>query len=197
MWGIFKKQQSIQQSEVLDEAGHKTGQILDRKTVHDKQLWHEVVNVWVINSKGEILLQLRAPGVEISPGVWDVAVGSHVRPGEDPLVAAQRCLNTELGIDILPGSIKHLFNIRAANPMSGNKKHHVLGHVFLLKRDIDPADITVDTKKITRLEWKPLLAVMSEVGATDTTALYFPREGDYYPKVFDALQNEMGDGLTL
>jgi isopentenyldiphosphate isomerase len=192
MWGIFKKPQaSGQLSEVLDEAGHKTGQVLDRETVHDKQLWHEVVNVWIVNSKGEVMLQLRAPDVEICPNVWDAAVGSHVRPGEDPLVAAKRCLNTELGIDILPENIKHLFNIQAANPMAGGKKHRVLGHVFLLKRDIDPADITVDTKKITRLEWRPLLAVMSDAGATDTAALYFPREGDYYPKVFDALQNEM------
>lgn len=143
-------------------------------------------------------MQLRAPGVEICPNVWDVAVGTHVRPKEDPTVAAQRCLRSELGIDILPEKLKHLFNIQAANPMNEGKRHKVLGHVFLLEQNIDPADITLDSKKISQLAWKPLMQVMAEVGATDTAAQYFRRDGNYYPQLFEALQAEIpGDKPAL
>ncbi|HSW99390.1 MAG TPA: NUDIX domain-containing protein [Candidatus Saccharimonadales bacterium] len=178
---------SAQQYEVLDDAGHKTGQLLGSAEVHKQELWHEVANVWVINSRGEVLLQLRSPEVELCPNVWDVAVGTHVRPAEDPAAAAIRGLHDEIGLTVLPEKLQHLFNIQAANPMHDGRKHKVLGHVFLLKQDVDAATLKVDPSKIAELAWKPVSSVMAEIGATDTAAQYFPREGTYYPQLFDVL----------
>jgi isopentenyldiphosphate isomerase len=175
------------QYEVLDDEGHKTGNMLSRTEVHRRELWHEVVNVWILNPKGEVLLQLRAPDVELSPNVWDVAVGTHLRPNEDPIAAAIRGLSDELGITILPESLKHLFNIKAANPMPNGSKHCVLGHVFLLKLNIDVTTLHLDAHKISQLIWRPVIQVMAEIGGTDTAGKYFPREGNYYPQIFDAL----------
>ncbi len=177
--------------EVLDEQGHKTGQILSRQEVHDKELWHSTVNVWILNSRGEVLLQLRGKEVELNPNTWDVAIGTHVRPGEDPNDAALRCLQTELGLVATQDQIKHLFNIQSANMTEGGKMHRTLGHVFLLKRDMDINDFEFDSKKIAMLVWRPLVAVMGEVGGTDTSSSYYPRSDDYYPQLFDALQAEM------
>jgi isopentenyldiphosphate isomerase len=179
------------QFEVLDEQGHKTGQILDRETVHEHQLWHAAVNVWIINNTGEVLLQLRGPAVEINPGVWDVAIGTHVRPAEDPGDAAVRCLLTELGVTIAKDQLKHLFNLQSSYMVSSGKMHRTLGHVFLLKRDMQLSDFTYDTEKIADLAWKPIIEVMGEIGGSDTVGKYFPRSGDYYPQLFDALQAEM------
>jgi isopentenyldiphosphate isomerase len=178
------------QYEVLDDEGHKTGQILPRSEVHQRELWHEVANVWIVNAKGEVLLQLRAPEVELCPNVWDVAVGTHVRPGEDPTVSAQRGLQAEIGITVTLDQLKHLFNIQAANPMADGTAHKVLGHVFLLKQDISLDDLRPDPHAITQLVWKPIVAVMADIGSTETSKLYFPREGTYYPQVFDALMAE-------
>jgi len=178
---------TIDSYEVLDDAGHKTGEILPRETVHSRELWHEVANIWILNSKGEVLLQLRAPEVELCPNVWDVAVGTHVLPGEDPMAAAQRGLKSELGLDVPTESLKHLFNIQAANPMSNGTKHRVLGHIFLLKQDLDVHALNVDSHKITQLIWKPVVSVMADIGSTEASKLYFPREGEYYPQLFDAM----------
>jgi len=181
----------MQQYEVLDEQGHKTGEILDRVTVHKKELWHEVVNVWVINSRGELLMQLRAPEVELSPNVWDVTVGTHLRPGEDPLDAAARALKTEFKMESTPEEFKHLFNIQCANPMPNGTTHKVLGHVFLMQRDLDVSALQLDPKKITRLSWVPLNTLMLEVGGTETKDKYFPRANNYYPQLFEAFQTWM------
>jgi isopentenyldiphosphate isomerase len=175
------------QYEVLDDAGHKTGKILPQAAVHKQELWHEVTNVWVVNDKDEVLLQLRAPEVELCPNVWDVAVGTHVRPGEDPALAAQRGLEGELGLRVQPENLKHLFNIMAANPLPDGTKHKVLGHVFLLKQNVDLGSLRANPDKITQLIWKPIVAVMADVGSTEMGKLYFPREGDYYPQLFDAM----------
>ena len=177
--------------EVLDEQGHKTGEILDRETIHDRELWHEAVNVLIIDEQGNLLVQLRGPHVDIAPGVWDVAIGTHLRPKEDPVAAAQRCLQTELGLTITADQLKHLFNIQSANQVQQGKMHKVLGHVFLLKRALNLADCTFDTQRVSQLAWKPLMEVMAEVGATETAARYFPRGGNYYPLMLDALQGEM------
>jgi len=183
--------------EVLDDAGHKTGRLLPRATVHAQELWHEVTNVWILNDKGEVLLQLRAPEVELCPNVWDVAVGTHLLPGEDPIVAAQRGLQKELGLSVTPDSMKHLFNIQAINPMQDHIKHKVLGHIFMLKQPIDMASLRVDPHKIARLIWKPIKEVMGDIGNTETSRLYFPRAGDYYPQLFDALLAEAPPEIAL
>ncbi len=176
--------------EVLDEQGHKTGKILDRETVHKQELWHEVANVWIMNMRGEVLLQLRAPGVELEPNVWDVAVGTHVRPNEDPTLAAQRCLHTELGLEVSIDKLRHLFNIQSANPVGDGMTHRTLSHVFLLKQDTDLADLHFDLEKITRLDWKMPEAVMGDIGSSEATTPYRPRAGDYYSRLFEALQAE-------
>jgi isopentenyldiphosphate isomerase len=177
--------------EVLTESGAPTGEILDRKTVHAKELWHGVANIWIVNSKGEILLQLRAPEVELCPNVWDVALGTHLRAHETPTDAAQRGLRTGLGIEVAPEDLKHLFNIQCANPMANKTIHKVFGHVFLLQRDIDVTALKVDPQKITQLVWKPIALLMAEVGSTETAKQYFPRTSNYYPKLFEALQTMM------
>jgi isopentenyldiphosphate isomerase len=181
------------QYEVLDEQGHKTGRVLDRSAVHQQELWHEVVNVWVMNSNGEVLMQQRGPGMELNPGLWDVSIGTHVKPGEDPLAAAMRCLQTELGIQITTDNVKHLFNIQSANPMGDSgKMHRVLGHVFLVRRDLKAEEITVDSQKIALLAWRPMAALMADIGNTETAKSYFPRAGNYYPKLFEAFMAESG-----
>ncbi len=176
------------QYEVLDEQGHKTGQILDRATVHKQELWHEVVNVWIINPRGEILMQLRAPGVELSPNVWDVTVGTHLRPGEAPIDAGMRAVRTELGLEFPPDVLEHLFNIQCPNPMPNGIMHKVFGHVFVINKDVDLTDLRFDPAKITRFAWVPLSELMVGIGGTETKDQYFPRANNYYPQLFEAFQ---------
>lgn len=185
---------SNDQYEVLDESGTPTGAVLDREAVHAQELWHGVANVWVVNSRGEILLQLRAPDVELCPGVWDVAMGTHLRAGEAPVDAAQRGLDTELGLVVATEELKHMFNIKCANPMPNGTTHKVFGHVFLLQKDALPTEFKVDPKKVSQLAWKPLPLLMAEVGSSETMGQYFPRTSNYYPQLFNALQGVMGPG---
>lgn len=176
------------QYEVLDENGHRTGQLLDLKTIHQKELWHEVVNVWIVNTKGEILMQLRAPEVELSPNVWDTTSGTHLFPNEEPAEAALRCLRSEMNLECMPDELKHLFNVQCANPMPNNTTHKVFGHVFMVNSDVDMNSIQFDTKKITQFAWTPLMQLMAGVGGSETKKNYFPRANNYYPQLFDAFQ---------
>lgn len=150
--------------EVLDEHGVATGKLLDRKTVHRRGLWHAVANV------------------------WDVSVGTHVRPGETPVQAAVRALQTELGIAVMPDDLKQLFNILSPNPMLNRTMHRVLGHVYMVQRALELNDFHADPAKISKLAWVPLTQLMADIGGSDTRAQYFPRANNYYPQLFRAFQ---------
>ena len=43
--------------DILDENGNKTGKTKLRSEVHRDGDWHKAVHIWIINNKGDILLQ--------------------------------------------------------------------------------------------------------------------------------------------
>lgn len=189
---VYHKGMTTQQDyEVLDNHGISTGKLMSRELIHNQQLWHAVVHVWIINSKGEILLKLRSPDVELSPNMWDVSVGSHVKPGEDPVDAALRCLQEKLELPETRENIKHLFNILCANPLPDGMHHNVLGHVYLVQRDIDLTAIHFDTTEISQLKWVPLMQLMNDMGNDEQRKLYQPRASNYYTQLFQAFEAYM------
>jgi isopentenyldiphosphate isomerase len=86
--------------DVLTEEGKPIGQSVPRSEVHAKGLWHQAVHVWIINSKGEILIQKRSAIKESSPGLWDISAAGHMSAGESVLEAVHKEISEELGIKI-------------------------------------------------------------------------------------------------
>lgn len=60
--------------DILDENGVKTGEILTRKEVHKRGLWHGVIVVAIVDSKNQILMQQRSYKKDTNPGKWDISV---------------------------------------------------------------------------------------------------------------------------
>ena len=74
-----------------------------RDNVHNNFQIHRGVHVFVINSKGEILLQKRSATKSDRPGYFDASVGAQVASGESYEEAAVRETNEELGF--VPGNL--------------------------------------------------------------------------------------------
>ena len=62
----------------------------DKRRAHTVPLLHRAFSVFLINDRGELLLQKRASGKYHSGGLWANACCSHPRPGQDILQAAQQ-----------------------------------------------------------------------------------------------------------
>lgn len=71
----------------------------EKQTVHVKGQLHRALSVFILNGKGEMLLQQRAAGKYHSGGLWSNACCSHPCPGETTTAAAHRRLQEELGFD--------------------------------------------------------------------------------------------------
>ena len=68
--------------DVLNELGEFTGEVATRDECHKKGLWHRAVYAFIIDDKGNILLQKRSNNKKLWPNMWDVTGGGHVDAGE-------------------------------------------------------------------------------------------------------------------
>jgi isopentenyl-diphosphate delta-isomerase type 1 len=85
--------------DIVDEDDEVIGQ-KTRKEVHSSNDFiHRTVHVFVFNSKGEVLLQMRSMKKDEYPGYWGDMAG-HISAGDDYEDTAKRELKEELGIEV-------------------------------------------------------------------------------------------------
>jgi isopentenyl-diphosphate Delta-isomerase len=128
---------------LVDETDTPLGK-MEKMEAHRKALLHRAFSVFIFNSKGEMLLQRRAPGKYHSPGLWTNACCSHPRPGEETHSAALRRLKEELGITT---TLKKLFDFTYRSAYDNGLTEFEFDHVFVgvyNDRDIrpDPAEVS-------------------------------------------------------
>ncbi|WP_407889636.1 NUDIX hydrolase [Levilactobacillus sp. N40-8-2] len=59
--------------------------------------YHLVVNAFIFNQRGQVLLQQRSPNKLYFPSYWDSSVGGSVQAGETIITAMQREMTEEIG----------------------------------------------------------------------------------------------------
>lgn len=86
--------------DILDKNGNKTGKTIVRgRKGLSKGEYHLVVHIWVINDKGEFLIQRRSDSKPLMPGEW-AATGGSAFSSESSRHAAIRELFEEMGIHV-------------------------------------------------------------------------------------------------
>ena len=83
---------------VSHQTGLPTGLQLTRAEVIEQKAWCRSTNVFVLNSKGEVLCHQRSLKKERLPGVWVTHLGGHVAVGEHPDGNALKELEEEANI---------------------------------------------------------------------------------------------------
>src|SRR3972149_5374423 len=85
---------------VLNDKGKPIGKILARDEVHEKELWHEVVHIWIVNEEEKLLLQERSAEKEQYANVLHISSAGHVIAGESILETALREVKEEINLDV-------------------------------------------------------------------------------------------------
>ncbi len=72
---------------------------LPRSVVHARKLLHRAANVFVFNSRNELLLQYRSATKDEYPLTYTSSASGHLSAGEDYAESAQREMQEEIGIE--------------------------------------------------------------------------------------------------
>ena len=84
--------------DIYDKDGNFTGRKKGKYEKWSKDEYHLATEVWVINSKKQILIQKRSDKCEILPSMWALTTG-RVVSGETTRQGCIRELREELGIN--------------------------------------------------------------------------------------------------
>lgn len=115
---------------------------LPRSVVHARKLLHRAVHIFVFNSRGELLLQLRSAEKDEYPLAYTSSASGHLGTGEDYDDAAPRELEEELG---LSGCLLERLHKFPAGPET-SLEHTVLYRVTSdAQFRIDPREILAAT----------------------------------------------------
>lgn len=87
--------------QVFDESGKPTGALPRAIVKAEPRIhWCAVVNIWLVNAKGEILCSKRSKMLSGNPDKWQTYFGGHVKAGQTFADAAVCELNEEVGLTI-------------------------------------------------------------------------------------------------
>lgn len=127
--------------DVCDEADQVIGQF-PRSVVHARRLLHRAVHVFVFNTQGELLLQMRSTEKDEYPSCYTSSASGHLGAGESYEEAAPRELEEELGLS--GGRLERLHKFPASPETS--QEHTVLYRTVTDEAPrIDPREIAAVT----------------------------------------------------
>lgn len=150
--------------DVLNTDGTKSGLVRERGVVHREGSLHGTVHIWIVreNRSGgrsggyEVLLQKRSMRKDSNPGCYDISSAGHIEAGGEPLSAALRELEEELGIRAEAEDLEYVGMHRRSYEAAFYGKvfrDNELSTVYLYKRPIDTDGLTLQESEVESVMW--------------------------------------------
>lgn len=138
--------------DVLNEKGEYTGKVETREKCHKEGLWHKAVVVFIINSKGQVLLQRRSPNKKMWANMWDITAGGHVLEGEFGFQAIIRECKEELGIELSKNDITFIGATTSTN-IKGDIINNHFNEYYIANKEIDETTLQLQEEEVSEVKW--------------------------------------------
>ena len=174
--------------DTTDENNALTGVTRLKSEAHAKGLWHRAAHIWIYNSRGELLLQLRAKEKELYPDMWDVSAAGHVIAGEEASISAVREIQEEIGLFVEEKQLEFVKIIKDASVY----KHIVNNefyYVYLLRYDGDFVGLRLQVEEVQQIQFVPLAVIEKDL--KNNPAKYVPH-GNYWFEMIEEIKKRIG-----
>ena len=157
--GVIREKQADEVCDIYDIYGNRTGKTFVRGEPLSDGQYVMVVDVWIVNSKDEILIQKRSDLKKDLPGTWATHSGC-VLAGESSQQACIREPLEEIGIHILPSQV-HKLNRKVRGKL--------LSENFVVEQDFDTADAVLQTEEVSQIKWVSVSQLKQMAGHREFT----------------------------
>lgn len=156
--------------DIYDKNRKKTGRTHERGNDMLSGDYHLVIHVWIINDKGEFLIQKRQPWKEGYPDMWDCSVAGSAILGDTSEKAAIRETKEELGIDLDMSKSELLFTVEFSRGFDD---------IWLVRQNVDINDLKLQYEEVADAKW----VVESEIRESISKGEFIAH--DYIEKIFE------------
>lgn len=116
--------------------------LMGKLEAHQKALLHRAFSVFILNDKGEIMLQQRAASKYHSPNLWTNTCCSHPRQGETTIEAGKRRLQEEMGfVTELTDILSFIYKAPFDNGLTEHELDHILIGYYNTSPTINPEEV--------------------------------------------------------
>lgn len=142
---------------LVDEEDKQIG-TMPKMEAHQKALLHRAFSVFIMNDKGETMLQQRAADKYHSPLLWTNTCCSHQRVGESNIEAGQRRLQEEMGFFV--AKLDELISFIYKAPFDNGLTEHEYDHVMIGSYDGTPK---INPDEVADWKWMKPEAVRRDI----------------------------------
>lgn len=130
---------------------------ISKDTAHEKGILHRALSIFIVNSKGELLLQRRSENKPHSKELWSNTCCDHPLPGENIFQAARKCLKKELGLET---ELEYLFKFHYKADFNNVVTENEIVHVFWGETDEVPS---IDENEISEYKYMSIPDVHADI----------------------------------
>lgn len=135
--------------DIYDKYRRKTGVVRERGDNMEEGEHHIAVHVWIVSSKGEILIQKRqldkkGTDKKLWGGMWDCSAGGCAVSGDDSVDTAIKETKEEIGLNIKGSDLEPLFTVKFDRGFDDN---------WLVRKDVDLENLILQKEEVTDIKW--------------------------------------------
>ncbi|TKD55700.1 isopentenyl-diphosphate Delta-isomerase [Flavobacterium sp. ASW18X] len=149
----------MEEKVILVDSNDQQIGLMPKMEAHEKALLHRAFSVFVLNKKGEIMLQQRAAHKYHTPNLWTNTCCSHQRDGESNLEAGKRRLMEEMGFVV---DLKEIFSFIYKAPFDNGLTEHEFDHVMVGYFEGEPK---INPEEVQAWKWMTPKAVKEDIAA--------------------------------
>ncbi|MBU3126786.1 NUDIX domain-containing protein [Clostridium tagluense] len=162
--------------DIYDENREKTGRTHERGIPVKEGDYHLVVHVWIVNDRGEFLIQKRQPWKEGWPNMWDGSAAGSAIVGDSSKDAAIRETKEELGVDLDMRRGEILFTIKFSSGFED---------IWLVRQNVNMKEIKLQYEEVADAKWASEKQIKQMIGNGEFIAY------NYIDKIFEMVSSNI------